>query len=169
MTGYIQCLRINITNDYHYFIQRCDFWTQLAARGYPADKLDQYFNYNPRRAILLQNIRTTPKPQEAREAFIVFKITMSTRTISILKQLKNALEVIPIEQELGTYQNPQLKQILRNRKRPIICFSNSKSIGKSLISAKLYNNHAPKINQTTTKYPRLHAYVRSLQNFQNKC
>ena len=78
LTGYIQRLRINITNDYHYFIQRCDFWTQWAERGYPAYKLDQYFDYYPRRVILLRNIRTTPKSQTTTEAFIVFKIRMST-------------------------------------------------------------------------------------------
>jgi len=168
VTGYIQRLRINITNDYHYFIQRCDFWTQLVARRYPAHKLDKYFDYYPRRAVLLRNIRTTPKSQTTTEAFIVFKIRMSTRTMSILKQLKKALEVIPIEEETGTYHNPQLKQILKNRIRPIICFSNSKSIGKSLISAKLHNNSAPTTSQKATKYQKLHAYVRSLQRLQNQ-
>jgi hypothetical protein len=144
------------------------FWTQLAARGYSAYKLDQYFDCYPRRAVLLQNIRTTPKSQTTTEAFIVFKMRMSNRTMSILRQLKNALEVIPIEEEAGTYHNPQLKQILKNRIRPIICFSNSKSIGKSLISAKLHNNNALKTNQKATKYRRLHAYVRSLQRLQNQ-
>ena len=161
VTGYIQRLRINITNDYHYYIKRIDFWTQLAERGYPAYKLDQYFSYYPQRHVLLQNIRTRPKPLATREAFIVFKIRMSTRTMSILKQLKNALDVIPIEHELGTYHNPKLKQILRNRTRPIICFHNSKNIGKSLITAKLHNNNAQKTKtkQSTTTYPRLQAYV----------
>ena len=89
VTGYIQRLQINITNDYHYYIRRIDFWTQLAERGYPAYKLDKYFDYYPQRSVLLRNIRTTPKSQATKEAFIVFKIRMSTRTMSILKQLKN--------------------------------------------------------------------------------
>jgi hypothetical protein len=165
VTGYIQRLRINITNDYHYYIKRIDFWTQLAERGYPAYKLDQYFSYYPQRHVLLQNIRTRPKPLATREAFIVFKIRMSTRTMSILKQLKKALDIIPIEHELGTYHNPKLKQILRNRIRPIICFHNSKNIGKSLITAKLHNNNAlkttMKTKQSATTYPQLQAYVRS--------
>jgi hypothetical protein len=170
VTGYIQRLQINITNDDHYFIQRCDFWTQLATRGYPADKLDQYFNYYPRRAILLENIRTTPKSQETREAFIVFKIRMSTRTILILKQLKQALEVIPIEQESGIYHKPQLKQILKTRIRPIICFPSQRASANHLSPQNyitLYNLSA-KQTQAATKYPRLQAYVRSLQKFQNK-
>jgi hypothetical protein len=115
VTGYIQRLRINITNDYHYMSRRFDFWTQLSERGYPASKLAQYFNYYPSRSTLLANIRTKPRTQDTAEAFIVFKIRMSTRTLSILKQLKKALEIIPIEQESGTYHNPKLKQILRNR------------------------------------------------------
>ena len=145
--------------------RRFDFWTQLSKRGYPASKLAQYFIYYPLRFTLLANIRTKPRTQDTAEAFIVFKIRMSTRTLSILKQLKKALEIIPIEQESGTYHNPKLKQILRNRIRPIICFSNSKSIGKKLISAKLHNTNVPKANSNSLKYPRLAAYARSLQCF----
>ena len=130
--GYIGRLRINCTDDLIYHLRRCQFWDQLAARGYAEIDLTQFFKYNPKRSTLLAKIVTVPKTNASSTSLTFFKIRYSQRTNQLLPVLKRALQASP-----AMLVNKSLARQLGPKGRPLIALSNSNKFADKLVSAKL--------------------------------
>ena len=135
ITCYIQRIRVLCSIDEMFETHKEKFRNRLRRRGYPIKFLDQIFGEQHSRNILLlkQQTRTKRNNKSNNVAYkAAFILPLCEYTERIKQPIKKCLRVTTAFQ-----QDPHFKDILGNRKTPMIIYDTQRNLGQILVRAKV--------------------------------
>ena len=135
ITCYIQRIRVLCSIDEMFETHKEKFRNRLKRRGYPIKLLDQIFGEQHSRNILLlkQQTRTKRNNNSNNEAYkAAFILPLCKYTERIKQPIKKCLRITTAFQ-----QDPHFKDILGDRKTPMIIYDTQKNLSQILIRAKV--------------------------------
>ena len=136
ISGYIQRIRLNCTQDIDFILHKHTFFTRLLVRGYDIDFLLPIFRRPVYRRRLIKKLlqrRNTGRDHRTKTPAIIFKLPTCNRTCHLKNKIKGCLKYT---KQIRNIRNHN--EILGNHKTtPLLCFKGGKKLGSILVQATL--------------------------------